>query len=379
MKSKYWIIALLAISFTGCYTSFVPRDRELESYENYEDENTYSEGESEYWDDNDNSDEVVIIVSDPFFSPYYDPFYNPYYDPFWGPYYYPYYGPVIGGSYFVYNDFYCDSYYYNDYYPSTTRYRNDRSHWTNLRNNGGRISVSRDRISDFNNPIDVTRNKVDSRTNVDRVGDVDLNNLGVSRTGSATSTRTADIKTSTIRKDGEVKISTRKTTDLDRRRVSDRIIKEKSNNERIETQSSKQKVIREADVNYKPREVAPTQNRSKRVYSSSESSGSSSSASSSFYRNPSSSKTSSSSNNDNSEVKSSRPTTSSSRNTSSERSSESSRVSRPSTSSNSAVSSPSRTQSSSPSSSSRSSSSSSSSSSRSSSSNSNSNSNRGRR
>lgn len=374
MKSKYWIIALLAISFTGCYTSFVPRDRELESYENYEDENTYSEGESEYWDDNDNSGEIVVIVSDPFFSPYYDPFYNPYYNPFWGPYYYPYYGPVIGGSYFVYNDFYCDSYYYNDYYPSTTRYRNDRSHWTNLRNNGGRISVSRDRISDFNNPIDVTRNKVDTRTNVDRVRDVDLNNLGVSRTGSATSTRTADIKTSTIRKDGEVKVSTRKTTDLDRRRVSDKIIKGKSNNERIETQSSKQKVVREADVNYKPRESTPTQNRSKRVYSSSESTGSSA-TSSSFYRNLSSSKSSSSSRNDDSEVKSSRPATSSSRNTTSERSTSSSRVSRPSPSSNSAVSSPSRTQSSSPSSSSRSSSSSSSSSSRSSSSNSN----RGRR
>ena len=270
MKNKFWIIALLAISFTGCYTSFVPRDYELESYENYGDENYYAENDTVvYLDENDNydSEDNTIIINnypDQWSWGYgqsihlgyyvYDPFYNPYYDPYWGPYYSsyysPFYDPYYGGNVYVYGDFYWGSNYSDYNYPSSTRYRNDRNHWTNLRNNGGRVSVSRD--GNTNTNIADDRNTFDR---LDKVREIDLDGgLRVTRPTTSASgvTKTADVKTSTIRKNGESKTVTRKTTDLERRRVSDKIIDKGSNRESIETQNqNKQKVTKKSDIIYK--------------------------------------------------------------------------------------------------------------------------------
>ena len=350
MKNKFWIIALLAISFSGCYTSFIPRDYELESYKNYEDENYYADeivadnDSLEYYENNFAGEEqgITIINNYPVYIStrfnYYD-FYDPFYDPYWEQYYYPYYSPYYGGNIYVYGDAYWGSSYGgNWYYPSQTRYRNERSHWTNLRNNGGRISTNRVRDKEIN---DEERN----RTRVDESGNFKLDSdLRVTRkTGSivnSSGSGNTGISTSTIRKNGEVRTATRKTTDLERRRVSDKIIKKDSNRKIKEAQNiNKQKITKKSNIIYKTKEKSSsTQSRSKRVYSSSENSGSSNSksVSRSFY------KPTNKSDNTNSTVRSTKPNSNRSSKSSSKSGSSRSNISKPSNSApRSAVSSPS--------------------------------------
>ncbi|MDA3861521.1 MAG: hypothetical protein PF445_09875, partial [Melioribacteraceae bacterium] len=166
MKNRFWVLALIGISFTGCYTSFTPREYEEESYgqfdENYYEspevvEYYYSLGflEEEYYDEA--PQEITIINNYPpewgwdYYAPVYvsvgysswGRYYDPFYDPYCSPYYTPYYRPYYSGGY-VYGDSYYSGGYGNNYYPSDVRYRNDK-HWTSLRNNGGRHTANRDR------------------------------------------------------------------------------------------------------------------------------------------------------------------------------------------------------------------------------------------
>ncbi|MBU0473469.1 MAG: hypothetical protein KKF62_04845 [Bacteroidetes bacterium] len=388
MKNRLWIIPLFSLSLTGCYTSFVPRDYEQESYGNlgyYSDEINadndsleYYDDSSEYYDDEyaGEDEENITIINN--YSPgwgwdnypvyintgfNYCGFYDPFYDPYWGPYYYPYYNPYYGGNIYVYGDAYWGSG-GSWYYPSQTKYRTERSHWTSLRNNGGRVSTSRDRNSDV-----VTDKRTGTRVNETRNFDLDRDLRVTRSSGSSVSSSTSKnnrLKTAVIRKDGEVRTTARKTTDLEKRRIDSKNINKDVEREKIVTKkSSSQTVTKKANVQYKTRSNSSTQNRSKRVYSSSESSDNSKSTTSSrSYYKPSSSsnKSSSVSRKTKSSESTSRnytPPSSSSRPSASSSSSSSSRPS---------VSSSSRSSGSSSSSSSRSSSSSSSNSSRSSSS-----------
>lgn len=395
INSRYLLIALLAISFTGCYTSFVPRDYEEESFGSFD--QNYNDNYDENYNDiyYDSNEVVADIDSMDYYDEEYlyeDPqqitiinnypnewgwdyyprvyvnngfshcgFYDPFYDAFCGPYYYPYYRPYYSGVY-LYGDVYYDSYYGgSSYYPSEVRYRRNRSHWTSLRNNGGRNTSSRER--DINRG---TLSKTDSRNSDTREArgfdlDKDLRVTRSSGTSSSSATRNSGLKIASLRKnsDDEARTTVRKKTDLERRRVTD-VTKDKLSKKETLNSSRRenQRVTKKTRVN-RTKRAPNTQNRSKRVYSSSGTSKSKSSTGSSrsYYKPPSrsSSKTYS-------KPKSSRKSGSNSRSYSSSGSSSKSNVSNSSgSSSRSSVSSSRSSGSSSRSSSSRSSSSSSSS------------------
>ncbi len=188
MKTRILIVlTALGLSLGGCYTSFASREYEEESFGQVEESPTvdtiteqpdsmivfqnedgsldtvylYTGNSTEV---NDNPNEEVTIVNNyydgtpiddgfiigGFFGfptfyapvPYYS-WYNPYfYDPFYYNYYPPYYS-YYGPSIYVYGDYYAGYYNGGTYYPSEERYRSNRSHWTNLRNNDGGRRVSR--------------------------------------------------------------------------------------------------------------------------------------------------------------------------------------------------------------------------------------------
>ncbi len=303
MINRFLIIALLAFSFTGCYTSFSPRDYEEESYGQMN-ESSYGAPEvaeyidsSEYYSTEEYYDEpiggVTVINNyvpdwgwgyEPYsyssfgFYPSYG-FYNSYYDPFCTPYYTPYYG----GNVFVYGDAYFGGGYYGDVspYPSPVRYRTNTSHWTGLRNSGGRsIATTRSRKETTTGR---TTHESQTRNNFLTVRGVNLDrDLEVSRIASRDGVaRSSATKT---RSDNGRRV-VKRTTDLERRRIrtgrnNSKIVKSnKSSHEQRVTQSKKPtKRVRNRTTSNK---------RSKRVYSSKKSgrkSNSRKSSSSSYYK-----------------------------------------------------------------------------------------------
>ncbi len=168
MKYRFLVLALIAITFTGCYTSFSPRDYEEESYgqmDNYyydssdvamnEDSSEFYYPEEEFYYDDPLQEVTVINNYGPdwgwgYYSPFYTSIYtsygcyDPFYDPYYGPYCYPYYTPYYGHGYGSFYGGYGYGSGYNNY-PSSVRYRTNRRHWTSLRNNGGRSVVTRGR------------------------------------------------------------------------------------------------------------------------------------------------------------------------------------------------------------------------------------------
>ena len=312
MINRFLIIALLALSFTGCYTSFSPRDSEEESYgqmnesyygapevAEYIDSSEYYT--TEYYDDQPGGVTVINNYApdwgwgyEPYsyssfgFYPSYG-FYSSYYDPFCTPYYTPYYG----GNVFVYGDAYFGGGYYGGIspYPSPVRYRTNTSHWTSLRNTGGRsVSTTRSR-----GRATVGRRTSESQTRNDflAVRGVDLDrDLDVSRIASrdgvsrSSATRTRNNNGTRVAK---------RTTDLERRRIST-----SRNNSKV-VRSNKKSHVQRVTQSKKPtkrvRNRATSQKRSKRVYSSKRSgqSRSSNKSSSSSYYKPSRKSSSSSS------------------------------------------------------------------------------------
>ncbi len=349
--NKLWILALLAISFTGCYTSFAPRDYEQESYGKFN-EDYYNQPEvAENYDSLDFLDEDYLY-SDPqvitinnnyppdwawdYYSPSYvsvgycnwGGFYDPFYDPYWGPYYGRYNNPYYGGNIYVYGDAYFGGSYGSSYYPSQTRYRTTRSHWTNLRDNGGRKVASRDGRTNGRGgrgTID-KRNGGTTRTREIKGFDLDRD-LRVTRnsgSGSVSRTRKTGLRNASIRKSGEVKTARRKT-DLERRRISNRT-KEQVVRNKPKRNSESQRVTKRSKVQNRSRSAARTETRSKRTYSSSGTSKSRNSRGSSRSYHPPSSRSSNRSSN----VTQSQRNSGASRSNSSSRSSY--RASRPSVS-----------------------------------------------
>ena len=292
MKNRLWILLLIGISFTGCYTSFAPRDYEEEAYGNLED--AYYDSDEyvptydtlDYVDEQylyDNPQDITIVNNYApdygwgYYSPvyvtgrynYWDSYYSPYYDPYCDPFYTPYYRPFYS-SYIYWDSYYGPYYSNNNYFPSETRYRNKR-HWTNLRNNGGRTTVARSRNTNGVSRGELTKRNPDLREvrgfDLDRELRVTRSSGTTSATGSIT--RNNGIRTASIKKNGEVKTARKKTTDLERRRISTKLYKgeltkSKTAKRNSYTQShEKRKVILKKDyTNYN------SKNRSKRVYSS---------------------------------------------------------------------------------------------------------------
>ncbi len=288
MKNIKWIVVLIGISLTGCYTSFAPRDYEEDSYGQFDNDYYDSEEvivnsdtsefyypEELYYDDTYQGLTLINYYGNDWgwgynssFYPsfytlygYYDPFYNPYYSP----YYYPYYGHHHGhgGNYYIYGDYYSGYGYYN--YPSSVRYRTNRRHWTSLRNNGGRSVVTRSR--------DVTRQRTPSReiNNRDEFRPVKGLNLDrdlqVSKIASSGRAKNkSGLRTAGYTRDSNSKAKVKRTTDLERRRVSSKlknnevIRKSKVSNEnRNQRVTKKSRIVNNNKSNSK---------RSKRVYSS---------------------------------------------------------------------------------------------------------------
>ena len=309
MKNKLWILALVGISLTGCYTSFVPRDYEEESYGTLQD--AYYESDEydtnydtlDYVDDEyiyEDPRDITIINNYPpewgwdFYSPvyvssrynYWGISYDPFFDPYYGPYYSPYYRPYY--SSYVYWDYYYGPYYNNSsYYPSDVRYRN-QSHWTSLRNTGGRTSVvrSRDNVNSSSNRV--WKRDFDSREvkgfDLDR--ELRATRSSGSSGASVTTTRNEGTRTASIIKNDEVKTVQRKTSDLERRRISTKAIDKdliKSKNESRTVNNQKVKKETTTKRNYSSSSKSSSQNRTKRVYSSTSSS-KSNTATRSYYK-----------------------------------------------------------------------------------------------
>jgi len=350
MTNRFWMLALMAISFTGCYTSFTPREYEQESYGQY-DENYYESPETAAYYDSldfldeeylyDDPQEITIINNYPpewgwdYYSPVYvsvgyspwGRYYDPFYDSYCSPYYTPYYRPYYSGIY-VYGDYYYGGY-GSSYYPSDTKYRNNTRHWTSLRNNGGRHVANRGR--EASRGTSTGRSNTQFSDNIIAKGfDLDRD-LRVTRTtgrsGSSTVTRTTGLRTASIRKSGEIKTADRKT-DIYRRRISkttkDKIVRK----DRIRTSKSEsQRVTKRSQVSSRTKKSSSTKNRSKRVYSSNNTSKRSSDASRSYHRpstrssNRSSNVSQSTRNSKSTSQSYSSPSRSSSRNSSSTRSS----------------------------------------------------------
>jgi hypothetical protein len=282
MKNKLWILALVGITFTGCYTSFAPRDYEAENYGNLEDAYYDSEDYVTNYDSLDYVDEdyyyedpqdITIINNYPtnygwdLYSPvyvtghydYWGTYYNLLYDPYCDPYYSPYYRPYYGS--YNYWGSYSGAYYSKNYYPSEVRYRNT-SHWTSLRNNGGRTSVTRSRDIRNNSQDDLANRNISNR----EVRGFDLDReLRVTRSsGSSTVSKTSNngLRTASIRKNGDVRTARKKTTDLERRRISTKTHGRELSDVNTQSREKRQAVKKNDNSN------SSSQNRSKRVYSS---------------------------------------------------------------------------------------------------------------
>lgn len=318
------MIVLIVTSFTGCYTSFVPRDYEEESFGQMDEYNYYDSSdvafnedsleyyypEDEFYYDEPGQEVTVINNFGPdwgwgYSSPYhsriytsygcYDPFYDPYYDPYCYPYYRPYYAYGYGSFYTGYGY----GHNYNNY-PSSVRYRTNRSHWTNTRNNGGRNVVTRTRgdnreITKLNDVDRAPTNRGESRT----IKGFDLDrDLRVSKTASGGSSRSANksgIRTAGYTRDSNSRSKAKRTSDLERRRVT-----KSNNNNEIVLNSKGSNEKRTQRVSKKTRVVRDnksTSKRSKRVYSSKRTpkvSSSNKTSSRSYYKAPKKSSSSSS-------------------------------------------------------------------------------------
>ncbi len=114
-------------------------------------------------------------------------------------------------------------YYSNNYYPSDTRYRN-KSHWTSLRNSGGRTSVTRGRDVRNNSQDGLSKRNDDFREVQGFDLDRELRATHSSGSSAVSTTRNGALKTASISKEGETKTVKKKTTDLERRRISTKTI-----------------------------------------------------------------------------------------------------------------------------------------------------------
>ena len=298
MKNRFWILALLAISFTGCYTSFAPRDYEQESYGNFNEDYYNSPEIVSNYDSLDFLDEeyfyeepqeITIVNNYPpewawdYYSPVYVSanygYWGGFYDPYYGPNYGSYYPPYYGGNICVYGDAYFGGSYYggygNSYYPSQTRNRKNRSHWTSLRNNGGRrvANVSRDRGTNGNTSRGNTDKRDRETYQAKEIRGFDLDkDLRVARnSGNSSSSKNRDtgIRTASIRKSSEAKTA-RRTSDLDRRRVTNKTKEQvKRTTSRTKRSNESRRVTKRTTVSNSNRSAKTSQTRSKRIYSSS--------------------------------------------------------------------------------------------------------------
>jgi len=284
MKNRILVLALIAITFTGCYTSFSPRDYEEESFgqmDNYyydssdvainEDSSEFYYPEEEFYYDDPLQGVTVINNYGPdwgwgYGSLYWSPFYTSYgcYDPFYDPYCYPYYPPYHP---YGYGNIYVGVGYGSGYnnYPSSVRYRTNKSHWTSLRNNGGRAVVTRSRdVKRGRGPNTDTR----TRDGLGTIRGIDLDrDLKVTKFASSSGSSTrGGLRTAGITRDGDSRKKVKRTTDLDRRRISN---KSKNNNVVRGSKGSKDKrtqgVTKKSRVNNNKKS---TGQRSRRVYSS---------------------------------------------------------------------------------------------------------------
>ncbi len=317
MKNRFWLLALIAISFTGCYTSFAPRDYEEDSYgqmDNYyydssdvamnTDTSEFYYPEDEFYYGNPVQEVTVINnygydwgYSSPYSSRIYtsygcyDPFYDPFYDPYCYPYYRPYYAYGYGSIYVGYSHGYG---YYN--YPSSVRYRANRSHWTSVRNNGGRHEVSRTRDANRGRSLEKDINTRDQYRTVkgfDLDRDLRVSKIA-SNSSSGRSSNKSGLRTAGYTRDGNSKSKAKRTTDLERRRISTK----SKNNEAIgSSKSSKEQRTQRVSKRSKVSNNSKTASkRSKRVYSSkrvSKSNNASRTPSRTYYKPPSRSSSSS--------------------------------------------------------------------------------------
>jgi hypothetical protein len=280
------MIALLAISFTGCYTSFSPRDYEEDSYgqmnesyygtpetAEYIDSSEYFYPEEEYYEEPVQSVTVINNYSPDwgwgYTSPYYSNFYPSYgyYDFYYDPFYSPYYSPYDGGNIFVYGDAYFGGGYYGgiSHYPSSVRYRTNRSHWTNLRNTGKRnTSTSRSRGIAVSSGRTSTREPF-TRDEFLTVKGINLDkDMQVSRIASrGNSSSNSGLRTASISRsiDGNKKRVVKRTTDLDRRRISTnrngeiRSTKYQSTQRVTQSKKNKKRIYKESTSNKRSKRV----------------------------------------------------------------------------------------------------------------------------
>jgi len=310
MKYRFLVLALIAITFTGCYTSFAPRDYEEDSYgqmDNYYydssevamniDSTEYYYPEEEYYYDDPLQEVAVINNYGPdwgwgYYSPLYSGIYTSYgcYDPFYDPYYYPscypYYRPYYGHGY---GSFYGGYGYGSGYtnYPSSVRYRTNRSHWTSLRNNGGRSVVTRGR--DTNRGGGTLNKDLPTRDNLRTVKGFDLDrDLQVSKIASnSRSSNKSGLRTAGYTRDSNSRRQVKRTTDLERRRIpKNPQSKEAINKSDIPNEKRVQRVTKKSRANNNK----STSKRSMRAYSStrdSKSKNSSRTSSRTYYNPPS--------------------------------------------------------------------------------------------
>jgi len=302
MKNIMLVLIAIAFSFTGCYTSFSPRDYEEERYgelsDGYYDSSYVAENidSSDYYypeDDYNVPSQGLTVINNysssawdifpPMFAAstiygygysagYYDPFYDPYYYPS----YYPY-SPYYGGNLYVYGDAYFGNSYYNGFNPAPVRYRNRSYFYANVRNSGGRGVVVKTR--DRRRPITDSR---DRSYNYAALKGFDLDrDLTVSKsTSRVRSSSSSKIRTASIIRDNGSKA--KKVSDLERRRIKGTSRGNVAVRRHITKNDSRtQRVVKRRTLNKTKKYSSNTSsNRSKRVYSNNNSR----SSSSSYYR-----------------------------------------------------------------------------------------------
>lgn len=303
MKNRFWVLALISISFTGCYTSFAPKDYEEDSYGQmdnyyydssdvamYEDSSDFYYPEEEFYYD-DPVQQVTVINNygtdwgwgySPFYQNAYTSYgyYNPFYDPYYAPYCYPYYGPYYGHGYgSIYIGYGYGSGSYN--YPSSVRYRTNRSHWTSFRNNGGRALVTRSRDA---NRGGTPNNDIRTRDEFRKIKGFDLDrDLKVSKVASSSrSINKSGLRTAGYSRDSDSRKKVKRTTDLERRRISN-----KSKNNEVIQESKDRRTHGVAKRSRIDNNNRSNSKRSKRVYSSkrdSKSNNSSKTSSRTYYK-----------------------------------------------------------------------------------------------
>ncbi len=324
MKNGLWIFVLfVAISFTGCYTSFSPRDAESEAYGKlskgfydspdiasaYDSLDFEEYGSVEEYPQNDNDVTVVnnyygdswdsppLYYNDysfsggfGFYGAYYDPFYSSYYSPFHTVYYPNYassYINVYGDAYF---GWYSPNYYGGRYFsPSPVRYRtyqvaSSYNTGSSLRNTRGRTTLSRRSRNTSGGMVSRTGNYA-SVNSASRLKGFDLDrDLVVTKRVNNSEKISGSLRNAGITKTDNARSVSKRSTSLSRRRIAGekgyRILASRSS-----SRAAKRTYGRTHPQSVKNKKV--NKSRSKRTYSSSRSSGSRNSSSRSYYRPPS--------------------------------------------------------------------------------------------